>query len=287
MGDTEVVIEEKRVSFSSVVALGQGFLDFLRFLRQRKYLIVEMAKRDLSDQHIGSVFGVLWTFVHPIVMVFILWLVFSVGFKAAPAMGVPFVVWLMSGMGIWLTFGDVLSRSTTAVVSNPHLVKKLQFAVSVLPVVKLAGALVLHVVFLGVLILLILLYDLPVGLYWLQVVYYFFAMSVLLVGLSWITSSVHVFFRDTAQIVQIFLQVGFWGTPIFWDLSMMPENIRFFFKLNPMFYIVQGYRESFLYSIPFWDHWLLTAYYWLVALGIFGVGAWIFRQLRPHFADVV
>ena len=286
MGHVETVVKKQGV-YWSVAALVRGFFDFLRFLRQRKYLIIEMAKRDLSDQHIGSVLGVLWTFVHPLVMVFILWLVFSVGFKAAPATGVPFVVWLMTGMGIWMTFGDVLSRSTSAIVTSPHLVKKLQFAVSVLPIVKLAGALVIHAIFMVVLIFLILLYDLPVRLYWLQVFYYFFAMSVLVVGLSWITASVNVFFRDVAQIVQICLQVGFWGTPIFWDLSIMPENLRFFFKLNPMFYIVQGYRESFLYSIPFWDHGRMTAYYWLVALGIFLVGAWIFRQLRPHFADVV
>ncbi len=286
MGNVETVVKKQGV-YWSVAALVRGFFDFLRFLRQRKYLIIEMAKRDLSDQHIGSVLGVLWTFVHPLVMVFILWLVFSVGFKAAPATGVPFVVWLMTGMGIWMTFGDVLSRSTSAIVTSPHLVKKLQFGVSVLPIVKLAGALVLHAIFMVVLIFLILLYDLPVRLYWLQVFYYFFAMSVLVVGLSWIAASVNVFFRDAAQIVQICLQVGFWGTPIFWDLSIMPENLRFFFKLNPMFYIVQGYRESFLYSIPFWDHGLMTAYYWLVALGIFLVGAWIFRQLRPHFADVV
>ena len=286
MGHLVTVVKKQGV-YWSVAALVRGFFDFLRFLRQRKYLIIEMAKRDLSDQHIGSVLGVLWTFVHPLVMVFILWLVFSVGFKAAPATGVPFVVWLMTGMGIWMTFGDVLSRSTSAIVTSPHLVKKLQFAVSVLPIVKLAGALVIHAIFMVVLIFLILLYDLPVRLYWLQVFYYFFAMSVLVVGLSWITASLNVFFRDAAQIVQICLQVGFWGTPIFWDLSIMPENLRFFFKLNPMFYIVQGYRESFLYSIPFWDHGLMTAYYWLVALGIFTVGAWIFRQLRPHFADVV
>ncbi len=286
MGHVETVVKKQGV-YWSVAALVRGFFDFLRFLRERKYLIIEMAKRDLSDQHIGSVLGVLWTFVHPLVMVFILWLVFSVGFKAAPATGVPFVVWLMTGMGIWMTFGDVLTRSTSAIVTSPHLVKKLQFAVSVLPIVKLAGALVIHVIFMVVLIFLILLYDLPVRLYWLQVFYYFFAMSVLVVGLSWIAASVNVFFRDAAQIVQICLQVGFWGTPIFWDLSIMPENLRFFFKLNPMFYIVQGYRESFLYSIPFWDHGLMTTYYWLVALGIFLVGAWIFRQLRPHFADVV
>jgi lipopolysaccharide transport system permease protein/teichoic acid transport system permease protein len=75
-------------------------------------------------------------------------------------------------------------------------------------------------------------------------------MCILALGLSWITSSVNIFARDTNQIVNVVMQIGFWATPIFWDLSIMPEKVQAILKLNPMFYIVQGYRESFLYFVP-------------------------------------
>ena len=246
-----------------------------------------MAKRDLATQHIGSALGFFWTFVNPLVMIFILWLVFSVGFKAAPKDNVPFVIWLTAGMAIWNTFSEAINNSTGVIIGSPHLVKKVLFPLSILPVVKLVGSFMTHFIFILLLLILILLYGLPVSLFWLQAFYYFGAMSVLALGLSWITSSINIFARDTGQIVNVILQIGFWATPIFWDLGIMPQNVQSLLKLNPMFYVVQGYRESFIYSVPFWSHWEMTCYFWGITGFIFLLGAVIFLRLRPHFADVL
>jgi len=265
----------------------RGFAEFLLTIVRRRFLIFEMAKRDIATEHVGSMLGFFWTFVNPLITIFILWLVFSVGFKAAPKGGVPFVVWLTAAMAIWNTFSEIIMGSTGSIISNSHLVKKVVFPLSILPVVKLAGSFVTHAVFLVILIVMIALYRMPVSIYWLQFLYYFVAMSVLALGLSWISSSVNIFARDTAQIVNVILQFGFWGTPIFWDLRMMPPKVQFLLKLNPMFYIVQGYRESFIYFVPFWHHWQMTLYYWGITFFVFALGAVIFLRLRPHFADVL
>jgi len=104
-------------------------------------------------------------------------------------------------------------------------------------------------------------------------------MAVLALGIGWITSSINVFARDTAQIVNVVLQFGFWATPIFWDLEILPEEAQSILQLNPMFYIVQGYRDSFLYGVPFWQHYELTLYYWGLTGIVFVVGAIIFMRL--------
>jgi homopolymeric O-antigen transport system permease protein len=265
----------------------RGFVDFLLTIVRRRFLILEMAKRDIALQYVGSLLGFFWTFINPMVMIFILWLVFSVGFRAAPKGNVPFVVWLTAAMAIWNTFQEIIMGSTGSIIGNAHLVKKVVFPLSILPVVKLVGSFITHAVFLLVLLTLILLYKMPFSLYWLQFLYYFVAMSVLALGLSWITSSINIFARDTGQIVNVILQFGFWGTPIFWDLGIMPAKVQFVLKLNPMFYIVQGYRDSFIYFVPFWHHWQMTLYYWAVTLFVFTLGAIIFLRLRPHFADVL
>jgi lipopolysaccharide transport system permease protein/teichoic acid transport system permease protein len=166
-------------------------------------------------------------------------------------------------------------------------VKKVVFPLSILPVVKLVASFITHFVFLFVLICLIILYGMPFSIYWVQALYYFFAMCMFALGLSWITSSINIFARDTGQIVNLLLLFGFYLTPIFWDITIMPQKIQFFFKLNPMFYIVQGYRESFLYFIPFWHHWQMTLYFWGITGIVFVLGATIFLRLRPHFADVL
>lgn len=270
-----------------IILLIKGFFEFLLILYKRRFLIAEMAKRDIATNHAGSMLGFFWTFVNPLIMIFILWFVFSYGFKAAPKGNVPFVIWLTAGMAIWNTFTETVSGATGVVVGNSHLVKKVVFPLSILPVVKLVASLITHVVFIALLVALIVLLRSPISFFWLQALYYFFAMAVLALGVGWITSSINVFARDTSQVVNVILQFGFWATPIFWDLEMLPRGIQSILKLNPMFYIVQGYRDSFIYAVPFWYHWQMTIYYWGITGFIFVLGAIIFLRLRPHFADVL
>src|SRR5208283_2831232 len=136
-----------------------------------------MAKRDIMTQHVGSMLGIFWTFINPIITIFILWFVFGVGSKAPPKGNVPFVVWLTAAMAIWNTFSEIINGSTSVIINNSHLVKKVVFPLSILPVVKLAGSFITHSVFLLVLTILILLNRMPFNLYWLQAMYYFAAMS--------------------------------------------------------------------------------------------------------------
>jgi lipopolysaccharide transport system permease protein len=265
-----------------------GFYIFLSNLVERRSLIYEMTKREIASQHVGSLLGFFWTFINPLIWIFILWVVFSLGFKIQPkGNNIPFVVWLVAGMSIWITFTEIVSGSTGIIVNNSFLVKKMVFPLSILPVVKLVASFITHSVFLLILIILMLFYRMPIKLYCFQAIYYFVAMSILALGISWITSSINIFLRDINQIVNVFLQIGFWATPIFWDFTMMPPWVQSMLKLNPMFYIVQGYRESFIYAIPFWGHSFQTVCFWVIALSIFVLGAVIFRSLKPHFADVL
>ena len=264
-----------------------GFGNFLRTLYQRRFLIFEMAKRDIVTQHLGSFLGFFWTFVNPMVMIFIWWFVFSVKFHSAPKGHVPFVIWLVAALAIWNTFAEAINGSTGVIVANTHLVKKVVFPLSILPVVKLAASFITHFIFLLVLFVLFLLYKMPPSIYWAQALYYFLAMSTLALGLSWITSAINVFARDTTQVVSIVLQFAFWFTPIFWDTEGMSASAQLLFKLNPAYYLVQGYRESFIYHVPFWSHWAMTLYFWGVTFFVFALGATIFLRLRPHFADVL
>ena len=267
--------------------MGRAFLDFLRLIGTRRYLIWELIKREVMAQYIGSRLGFVWTIINPLALILIFWFVFGFGLKAQPLNNVPFVVWLTAGMAVWFNFAEIWGRATNIVVANPHLVKKVRFPTSILPVVTVGAALVSHVVFLGLLIVLLLGYHIPLTFWIGQALYYYTAMVVLVLGLSWLTASINVFFRDTGQIVQLSLQIGFWGTPIFWDINIMPPTIRTLLKINPIYYIVQGYRDSFIYGVPFWHDWRWGLYFWSVATLILLTGALVFRRLRPHFADVL
>lgn len=265
----------------------KSFFYFIRLVYLQKHLIISMARREVSTQYVGSVLGFIWTFINPMVMIFVFWVVFSLGFRIRPTNNVPFVVWLTAGMAAWFVFADIVNGSAGAIVSNAHLIKKILFHSQILPVVKIVSCLITHSVFLCVLIGLIAFHKMPFSLYYLQFIYYLLCMSVLALGISWIVSALNVFMRDIGQIVAVMLQMGFWATPIFWDIQMMPSKIQMIFKLNPMFYVVQGYRESFVYFSPFWRHPYLTVYFWAVTVILFVSGALIFKKLKPHFADVL
>lgn len=260
---------------------------FIRDLFQSRRVILELTKRDFKSRYLGSYLGLLWAFLHPIVTILVFWFVFQVGFKSIPVDNYPFILWLMVGIIPWFFFSDGISNASTSIVDNSFLVKKMVFRISILPVVKILSALIIHIFFVIVLFLMFWFYGYFPDIYNIQALYYLFSAIVFILASSWITSSVILFMKDIGQIVAVLLQFGFWLTPVFWSLKIMPEKYHPIIQLNPAYYIVEGYRDSFIYKVWFWEHINLTIYFWVVTSLTFVCGAIIFRKLRPHFGDVL
>jgi len=251
-------------------------------------ILYQLAKRDFKNRYIGSWLGFLWTIIQPLVMIFVLWFVFSKGFKVGPINGdIPFGAWLAVGMIAWESFTQTLIALTGVFQEYSYLVKKINFNIVALPLVKQFSAVINQVIFLAIVVVIVLISGVPFSWYWFQVFYYFFGLFVLLLGLSWITSSLQVFVRDTVQVISVILQFGFWLTPIVWHFTQIPEKYHFWLRLNPMFYIVEGYRNSFVYGIGFWEDPKYLIYYWSFTLLVLLTGMLLFRKLKPHFADVL
>jgi lipopolysaccharide transport system permease protein/teichoic acid transport system permease protein len=263
------------------------FLGFLFDIFRNRRLIYELTKKDLQSKFVGSFLGVVWAFMQPTISILIFWFVFQVGFKSTPIDDFPFILWLLCGMVPWFFISESIANATTSLTDNSFLVKKVVFRVSLLPIVKICSALVIHLFFVTFLFVMFLMYGYKVTLFNLQVIYYIFATICLVLGISWITSSIVVFVRDISQIVSMFLQFGFWLTPIFWNFKTIPSKYQWILKLNPVYYIVEGYRNSFIYNKWFWEDYVLTACFWAITLVLMGAGAFIFKRLRPHFADVL
>ena len=257
-----------------------------KLVRQRQ-LILAMAKREIVSKYVGSFLGFAWTFIQPAVMLSVFWFIFSVGFRAKPMSDVPFVVWLAAGMAPWFAFAAIITSSATAIVQYAHLIKKTVFPVMILPVVKIVSNMVSHGAFVILLIVLLLFNGMSFSFYFFQAFYYFFCLCILTLGLGYAVSSLNVFARDVGQVVGVLVQVGFWGSAIFWDMNIMPEKVQKILKLNPVYYIIQGYRDSFITFTPFWDRMGYTLYFWGVTILLLVVGTVIFKKLQPQFADVL
>lgn len=263
------------------------FIRFLRDLFISRSLIINLAKNDFKSRYLQNYLGILWAFIQPTTMILIFWFVFEVGFKSIPVDNFPFILWLITGMIPWFFFSESLQSATQSILSNTFLVKKIVFRVALLPIIQIISALTVHIFFLIFAMGMFLYYGFTPTLYWIQIIYYLFASIVLILGLSWLSSSIIVFFRDLGQIITMLIQFGFWLTPIFWSMKILPDKYHTIIEANPIYYLVEGYRDSFIYQVWFWEKPGLTLHYWIITITIFIIGAIVFRKLRPHFADVL
>lgn len=260
-------------------------------LYQNRGLILNLAKNDFKTKFAGSYLGIFWAFVQPIVTVLVYWFVFQVGLRSGAMNNFPFVLWLVAGLVPWFFFQEALFGGTNALIEYSYLVKKVVFKISTLPLVKVISALFVHLFFVVFTLILYSCYGYFPDLYTLQVIYYTFALFVLTLGICYMTSAVVIFFRDLTQIINIVLQVGVWITPIMWNLDVMgqqmPRILVLILKANPLYYIVNGYRDALINKVWFWERFDLTCLYWLVTAAVFGLGAAIFKRLKVHFADIL
>lgn len=266
----------------------------LEMIENRK-LIRNLARNDFKKKFAGSYLGTVWAFVQPVVTVLLYWFVFdkAIGARAQirGELPLPYVLWLVAGIVPWFFFSDCISAGTAALTEYNYLVKKVVFNIDILPVVKIFSSIFVHVFFVVFMLALFLVYGYFPDLYVLQVIYYSLCVLLLALGMSYLTSAVSVFFPDTRQIVNIALQIGIWATPIMWNIndmqSKIPGPLMTALKLNPLYYIVLGYREALIDKVWFWEHPGMTLYFWCFTAVMCLLGVKVFKRLKVHFADVL
>jgi lipopolysaccharide transport system permease protein len=260
--------------------------DFLKQIYLNKFIIWELTKRDFRTQYISNILGLSWAILEPLAMMFILWFVFTF-IRSGPKMEIPFALFLLAGLIIYDFFNKALNTATRGISSYGFLISKVSFRAAIIPLVKIASELIMHFIIIIIVAAILIFSGIPVTIYWIQVFYYLFATVFLLIGITWLTSSLVLFFPDVKYIITIVMRVLFFFTPIFWDVKNIPHTMLVYFRINPLFYIVKGYRDSFLYNVPFWKDPVETIYFWGVAMIFFIVGVFVFKRLRPYFAEMV
>lgn len=251
------------------------------------FFTVQFAIDDFKAKYAGSIAGGAWAFLQPMTTILLYWFVFQLGFKSAPIANFPFILWLMVGLIPWFFITDGISNATPSLVEYSYLVKKVLFNINILPISKLVSTMMVQVVLVIFGIIFYMFFGYYPDIYYLLIPIYLVYMMILLAGIVYITSTLYVFFKDTMQIVSIALQGIFWLTPIVWDFSMMPEFVQKILVFNPLYYVVSGYRNIFVYKNGIGSNWGMTAYYWIVAIGLLILGVKLFKKCKDHFADVL
>ncbi|TGL56531.1 ABC transporter permease [Leptospira ognonensis] len=283
--DVAAVESRKRKNdlFHTIIR-GKNFI--LEIFRLRK-LLFDLSIREFKSGHFGSVLGVVWIFVEPMIFMYVMWFFFTKAMRFQPVGNYPFLPWLFCSMIMWQFFSGTCISSANVFSSYSYLMKKPEINLSILPLIKILSSLYVHLIFIFLLIIMMFASGISFSFYWFQSLYYLFATCVLLIGISWITGSVSLFLQDTRNILGVLFQIGYWISPIFWDLNTYPEKYRIFMKLNPFYYIINGYRQSFIYQKPFYEDTFSMIYFWSFTLVCICLGIFTYKRLRPEFGDVI
>mgnify|MGYP003300374203 FL=1 len=258
-------------------------------LYQSRHLIWKLARNDFKKRYAGSYLGAVWAMVQPVVTVAMYYVVFDVIMGTGNAMvpDKPYVLFLTAGLVPWFYFNEALNNGTNALLEYNYLVKKVVFKISVLPIIKIIAATFIHVFFVLVMLVIAAIYGYYPTIYMIQLVYYSLCLYIFVLGLCYSTCAIMVFFKDIGQIISILLQIGMWATPILWDVNTLSPTVQMIVKINPLVYIVNGYRTAIFEKTWFWEDFYSTMYFWIVTVVVFGVGALVFKRLKVHFSDVL
>lgn len=276
-------VNPHRVQPTSLLSLASS-------LAKNRQLIFQMTKREVVGRYKGSVFGLTWSFLHPVLMLAIYTFVFSVVFKARWGVGsadskTQFAILVFVGMIVQGLFSEVVNRAPSLILSNANYVKKVVFPLEILPIISMGAALFHAAV--SLLVLLAAFIFINGYLSW-TVIFIPFILApyvILVLGLAWALASLGVFMRDVGQTIGILTTVLMFMSPVFYPVSALPPRFQSWILINPLTFIIEQIRSALVEGqLPDWNG---LGIYSLIALIVMWVGYNWFQRTRKGFADVL
>ena len=255
---------------------------------QNRFRLWRLSAYDLKVRNSGTVLGFLWNFLNPALQIFVYWFVFSIGLNAAaPRDGYSYLIWMIFGIMPWFFINNAIMSSLTSIVGFRSILKRMQFPVAIVPVKAVLSAFIEHLWAMLVVILIFFACGYRTGIYALNVLYFMACALAFLFGFALFASAVNVVFRDFQKIMNSVMRLLFYLTPVVWSQENLPAQLQFVLRLNPFAYIIDGYRESFLYNHSLLFHGKQAIYFWCVTLVMLVIGAAVHDKLCKQFMDVL
>lgn len=257
-------------------------------LWRNRHLVAMMVKRDAIGKYKGSLLGALWPLINPvghlILYTFLFCFILNVKFNNTSGMG-NFALYLMSGLLPWGAFSEAVSRSSTIILENPNLVKRVVFPLPVLPMVAVLSPLITEAMAFGMLTVAIAFVMHTVHPTLIYVPLIAVSQVLLTFGIACLLSSLGVYIRDIKHIMALALSAWMYATPIVYPAEKLPQEFQILLWINPMAGIVIDYRRVLLQGLaPDWSHY---AIYTAIAIVVAILGFTFFDKTKKSFADVM
>ena len=253
-------------------------IELVRDSIRYRELIWALALKELKLRYKRSVLGFLWALLNPLLLMLVTTLVFSTLLGG----GIPhYAIFVLSMILPWTFFSQSLSYAAESVVGNGDLLKKVRVAKLIFPLAAVASNMINLLLSLIPLVLIVLVMGHPFYVTWLYLPVPLLALTILTVGATFFFATANVYYRDVAHILQVVLQVWFYITPILYDINLFPAHYRWIFKLNPLGFVMNGFRLSVYYGILPTAQSIIASFV-CAFLALF-VGFAIFRRYQDQF----
>lgn len=259
---------------------------------QNLYRIYCIAKYELLADMRDSKFGIFWNFASPAIQVITYWLVFGMAWGRKPVGNIPYLAWLVAGYSAWWFVKPCIERGCNSIFSKTNVITKMKFPVSVLPATICVKEFFNHCCMLVIAFITLFLHGFFPNLYWLGLIYYAVCAFVFSESVALILSVLNMLWRDVKKLVISLMRMLMYFSPVIWECQFgdnVPYHnaLNFIMKLNPLYYIINGYREAVFYEKGFWEHPALTLYFWGITLVLFAVGCMLMYKFRRKFIDLI
>ena len=251
--------------------------------------IWKLARLDLEKRFKGSLLGSAWAILDPILMLLMFWVVFAIGLRVGNEIaGVSFFLFLMVGLVPWFFIRDMINRGSRSIRANAQYVTKIKFPVSTICTFSALASFFVHVI----LLVLMYVYLIVVGhtptIYNLQIFFYAPLMFLFFLALIWTTATWCVLSKDLQSLISSVLTGVFWLSGILWNsYDLQIPWLKTLMLFNPVTFIVNGYRKTFLYNEWFWENPTEAGVFFLMLVLVIAFGVFNYTRLRKDLADVL
>jgi teichoic acid transport system permease protein len=259
------------------------------------YLVRRLSIYELKSSNKNNYLGMAWEVINPMIQIAVYWLVFGLIMRNRDpvtypnGLEVPFLQWMLAGIILWFFFYHSTIQGSKSIYTRLKILAKMNFPLSVIPNFVIFSHLYIHLAMLVITIIILNLTGFFINIYYLQIIYFLISTFVFIYALSLITSTLSTIIRDVHMFLNATLRMLLYLSPILWAMdSIKDEFLQNIMKINPLFYLIEGYRSAFFgQGWYFIDEWQYTIYFWILTVALLLIGSSLHVKFRKHFIDFI
>lgn len=251
--------------------------------------IFKLAKSDLVKTYRGSALGWAWAIIKPTVTILVYWFAFEIGLRAGKGVnGFPYFLWLIAGVVPWFYMNEMITKGTDCIRKYSFLVTKMKFPVSTIPTFINISKLITHLILLSIVMILFIFFGFNPDIYWVQIIFYMLLTFVFFNVWGLFSAPLAAISKDYSNLVKSFVTAVFWLSGIIWNPDTISNPIvQKLLHLNPVTFLVSGYRNCFINKIWFWEQPKRLLYFVIITIVLLVMALKTYKKVRKDIPDVL